>query len=225
MKSLKKVQEKIEQKGLGKTESEQISVNRSDILNFITEEGRKLCDKFEINETNEEYYLDLFAYFKGYDRKYNPKKGLLICGPVGTGKTLSIQVMQGIFKNFAICDTRYIVRDYFQTKPPTLVIDKYGRCSFRKSPAGIIDKTKPITYCFDDFGLENVNVKSYGNEQNIMEEIILDRYDEFRSRGMITLATTNLTAKMIEDVYGDRVRDRLREMMNYVTLDGESKRH
>ena len=194
------------------------------MIEIITKKGLEFDSNFILDDENTEYYLDLFAYFKGCNRGFDPKKGLLICGPVGTGKTLSIKVMQGLFKNFAIVDTRYIVRDYFATKPPSLIIDIYGRHSYRKSPAGVIDKSKPVTYCFEDFGLENVNVKNFGNEQNILEEIILDRYDEFLSKGMRTLATTNLTPKMIEDVYGDRVRDRLRQMMNYVALEGKSKR-
>lgn len=199
-------------------------MNRSDLLNFICAEGKKIIPDFDITPDLEEYYINLFAYFKGYERKFNPKKGLLICGDVGTGKTLSMQVMLKIFKNFRMVNTRYIVRDYFATKPPSSIIDLYGRDSFYRNPAGVLDRNRPKTICFDDFGLENVNVKNYGNEQNILEEIILDRYDEFRKCGMLTLATTNLSAEMIEETYGGRVRDRLREMMNYVTLTGESKR-
>jgi len=201
-----------------------ISVKRSDLLNFICENGKQVIPNFEITPDIEEYYINLFSYFKGYDREYDPKKGLLICGDVGTGKTLSMQVMLQIFRNFQIVNTRYIVRDYFATKPPAAIIDLYGRDSFLRNPAGVLDRSKPKTMCFDDFGLENVNVKNYGNEQNILEEIILDRYDEFRKCGMLTLATTNLSSKMIEETYGSRVRDRLREMMNYVILTGESKR-
>lgn len=214
----------MKEQELERTESEQILVNRSELLNFITENGKKVLPEFEVFPEMEEYYIDLFAYFKGYKRGFDPKKGLLICGNVGTGKTLSMNVMLKIFKNFQIVNTRYIVRDYFATKPPASIIDLYGRDSFYRNPAGVMDRNRPKTICFDDFGLENVNVKNFGNEQNILEEIILDRYDEFRKCGMLTLATTNLSAKMIEETYGGRVRDRLREMMNYVTLTGESKR-
>lgn len=199
-------------------------MSRSKIIEDIKIAGEQVCKGFILDDKSEEYYIDLVAYFLGLQRKYNPKKGLLICGTVGTGKTVSMQVMAKLFRNFQIINTRYIIRDYFAAKPPTSIIDKYGRYSFKQNTAGIHQMDKPITYCFDDFGLENVNVKNFGNEQNIMEEIILDRYDEFRKKGMITLATTNLTSKMIEETYGGRVRDRLREMMNYVELTGESKR-
>lgn len=52
-------------------------------------------------------------------------------------------------------------------------------------------------YCFDDFGTEN-NLKYYGNECNIMAEILLSRYDLFVNRKLITHLTTNLSASEIE---------------------------
>lgn len=57
-----------------------------------------------------------------------------------------------------------------------------------------------------------------------MLEILLDRYELFMSNGMITHLTTNLTPELIEQQYGNRLRDRLREMMNYITMPGNTKR-
>jgi len=206
------------------TELAQTSIKDSDILEYLHKFGKKLCPDFTIEKDMEEYYINLFCWFKEIPRGFDLNKGLLICGPIGTGKTLSLRIMQLIFQNFPIVNTRYIVRDFFAAEVPTTVIDKYGRHSYEKTTSGGLNIEKPKTHCFDDFGLENVNVKNYGNDSNIMEEIILDRYDEFLSRGMKTIATTNLDAEMIEEFYGVRVRDRLRQMMNYITLEGESKR-
>lgn len=88
----------------------------------------------------------------------------------------------------------------------------------------MLDKAKPWTWCFDDFGLEAVSVKNYGNEANILEEIMLDRYDLALSVGMKTYITTNLDVAMIEQNYGTRVRDRFRETMNVIKLTGETLR-
>lgn len=195
-----------------------------ELIQWITRRGVEIKPGFIILPEQEKYYLNLYCYCKGIECEWDLKKGLLITGNIGTGKTLSMKIMRGIFKNFGIINTRYIVREYFAEKVPTKIIDKYGRESFKKNNNGHLDKGQPFVWCFDDFGLENVNVKNFGNEQNIMEEIFLDRYDMFNDFGMKTYATTNLTSQMIEDNYGKRVRDRLKECMNYVTLTGESKR-
>jgi chromate transporter len=72
------------------------------------------------------------------------------------------------------------------------VIYKYSRSTFNYDI--------PKIYCFDDLGTEN-NLKYYGNDCNVMAEILLSRYDLFVSRHMITHITTNLNSTEIEDIY------------------------
>lgn len=179
---------------------------------------------FTIEPKQRELYIDLYAYFKRIERRLDLRKGILISGSVGTGKTTAMQLMQNIFSNFPIVNTRYVVREFLSADKPGLIIDQYGRNSYFKNPQGITDKSKPINTCFDDFGLENVKTKQYGNETNIMEEILLDRYDEWKKHGMVTFGTSNLDPTQVEAAYGGRVRDRIKEMMNYVSVVGESKR-
>lgn len=191
-----------------------------------------MIPNFRIEENQREFYINCYAYFRGLQRDFDLKKGLLISGPVGTGKTTAMELFRKIasqsankkYRLFNMINTRYVIREYMTEFKPQLVLDKYGRNSYFKSPAGVFDKERPIHFCFDDFGLENVNVKNFGNEQNIMEEVLLDRYDEWKRYGMLTLGTSNLQPKQIEEAYGNRVRDRIKEMMNYVVLDGHSKR-
>ena len=94
------------------------------------------------------------------------------------------------------------------------VIQRYGRGSFNNH--------MPKVYCFDDLGTEN-NLKYYGNDCNVMAEILLSRYDMFVSRKMITHLTTNLNSSEIESIYGIRVRSRMREMFNLISFDKHSK--
>ncbi len=77
-------------------------------------------------------------------------------------------------------------------------------------------------YCFDDLGVET-NLKYYGNECNVMAEIILSRYDIFISKQVITHITSNLSASEIETTYGNRVRSRLRNMLNLIAFDKDTK--
>ena len=195
------------------------------ILEQVIRIGKKILPGFDIPEEQKVYYINLALYFSGHPGcAWDLKKGLLISGVVGTGKTLSMRIMAEATRKFKIINTRYVIRDYMAAQIPVSVIDKYGRSSFRITAHGTPDREIPFAYCFDDFGLENVSTKNYGNQQNIMEEVMLDRYDMFLAHGMITHCTTNLSPTMIEKYYGIRVRDRLREMVNYIELQGASKR-
>jgi hypothetical protein len=79
----------------------------------------------------------------------------------------------------------------------------------------------PMIYCFDDFGAEQA-LKLYGNECNVMAEILLSRYDHFLQTGMATHVTSNLSASDIEEMYGPRVRSRMREMFNILAFSDET---
>lgn len=96
------------------------------------------------------------------------------------------------------------------------MIQKYSSQSFK-----FRTEKEPKIYCFDDLGVEN-NLKFYGNECNVMAEILLSRYDLFISHGMLTHITTNLNSSEIEDLYGNRVRSRLRSMFNLISFSEQS---
>jgi hypothetical protein len=62
---------------------------------------------------------------------------------------------------------------------------------------------EPRTYCFDDLGTEN-NLKYFGNECNVMAEILLSRYDLFISK-----------TKTITTNHSHRIRNTLRKPSTY----------
>lgn len=143
------------------------------------------------------------------------KKGVLLTGPVGCGKTSLMTVL----RFFQPGDNRYIVKSCRDVSFEFIqegysVILKYSKQAFNQD--------KPKMYCFDDLGTEN-NLKYYGNECNVMTEILLSRYDHFVTRQMITHITTNLNSSEIESLYGIRVRSRMREMFNLVSFEKEAR--
>ena len=97
-----------------------------------------------------------------------------------------------------------------------------GYSIIHKYSKGRLYESDPKIYCFDDLGLEN-NLKYYGNECNVMAEILLSRYDIFISKKNPTHITTNLSASEIETNYGNRVRSRMREMFNLIAYDKTTK--
>lgn len=75
------------------------------------------------------------------------------------------------------------------------------------------------TLCIDDLGVEN-NSKFYGNECNTIAEILLQRYELLTK--IKTHATTNLNAGELEELYGNRVRSRLRSMFNLISFSKDT---
>ena len=56
-----------------------------------------------------------------------------------------------------------------------------------------------------------------------MAEILLSRYDMFIHHQMKTHITTNLNGDEIEEMYGIRVRSRMRELFNLIAFDETTK--
>jgi hypothetical protein len=142
------------------------------------------------------------------------KKGIMLCGPVGCGKT-SIMSLVRYFQNgnirHALRPCREIVFEFFSNGFETIA--KYG-----KSFHNVDGVWLPKIYCFDDLGLEKEAIY-YGNECDVMKEIILPRYDLFESIEMITHFTSNLSSEELEIRYGENVMSRLEAMVNFVSFD------
>ena len=76
----------------------------------------------------------------------------------------------------------------------------------------------------DDLGSEPRSIKRYGSELAVVATVLERRYRMFAKAGCRTVITTNLTDAEIIDRYGDRINDRLNEMLVFVTVNGNSWR-
>ena len=169
--------------------------------------AKEFVKQFDIDSDNEKEMNILLSYFAGIDTKEAPiKKGLLIRGSIGSGKTLALKIIQQLNKNFAIDNIRDVVANFN--------ISGFD---------GIEHYIKRLDRVFDDIGAENIG-KYYGNDTNVTQELILRRYESFQSKGLITHFTTNLGGNNeIMEAYGERVYDRLREMCTLIVLGNNSK--
>lgn len=184
------------------------------------EENGKLSygDNFTIYPRDYKTIFKLIVYL--YRDQYHAarlgidlRKGLLLSGPIGCGKTTLMSLVRRLeFPGFGyqMVSAREICLLFMESGHA--VIKHYGSAATRL----------PQVFCFDDLGTETA-MKYFGNETNVMAEIMLLRYDLYIHSGIPTHVTTNFSASELESFYGNRVRSRMREMFNLISFSGDAE--
>jgi DNA replication protein DnaC len=173
-------------------------------------------EKFTIddpkNPRRKEIYENLYYYFGGSEKTtLNPKKGILLIGDLGVGKSILFKVMNQIFK---ACKYVHAKRNIERT------LKEFGE----------LQACKEYGYDFkgnlmiDDVGTEEVELYLYKNRISMIGQLLLERYDLFQDTGLKTHVSTNLTTEALSDLYGERNFDRFREMFNIIIWKGASLR-
>ena len=190
-------------------------------LTFLETKGKQQYGKdFSIHQEDRQIIFKLLIYFIRDEEtaaklNLNLNKGILLSGPVGCGKTALMSLM----RSAAIQERKYFLKP---SREISFEFIKDGYDVIQKYSSGNRLNTATKNYCIDDLGTET-NLKYYGNECNVMAEILLSRYDLFINKKIITHITTNLSASEIEQAYGNRVRSRLRQMLNLIAFNHEAK--
>lgn len=191
--------------------------DKDSLLVYVVKRWENTFNQHFIKDAQVLNQIELLSmYFTG-DARFEEnglslKKGLLLMGGTGVGKTTLMQLFaKNPICSYRIVECREIANDYATNGAN--VIDNYiedihpsHQNPFRQDAWGL---------CFDDLGTESMR-KNFGNEANIMEEIILSRYSRRNALINKTHITTNLTGNDIEERYGARVRSRMREMFNVI---------
>lgn len=202
---------------LGIISGNRIAYNLELTIRFLESKGKYIYGKkFKILKKDFTLIHKLLVYMIKDEKNSKEfhidlNKGILLSGPIGCGKTALMNLVKSIV----------IKRNLYEVKSTRLVSFEY----IRDGHQVISSYSNTKNYCFDDLGLEQ-NLKRYGNECNVMGEILLSRYDLFISHNVITHATTNLNSNELEKYYGNRVRSRMKEMFNLISFDknAEDKR-
>jgi energy-coupling factor transporter ATP-binding protein EcfA2 len=202
------------------TKTIQSRYNYAEVWEWLQKKGTEIYgNKFRLNEDDKPTVYLLLCWFLQDDiaapqLELDLEKGIILSGPVGCGKTTLMSLMRYVTadKNkFIMKSCRDISFEFIEDG--FSVIHKYSR--------GALYQYLPKNYCFDDLGVES-SLKYYGNECNVMAEVLLTRYDLFVSQNLITHVTTNLSASEIEESYGNRIRSRMREMFNLIAFNNNS---
>lgn len=178
------------------------------LKNIVHVHLTKDCEGYQYTEENKSVLASISSQI------VENKKGVLLRGNVGSGKTTIMKAFWNALSSAEIgfgMKTSLTVSGEFATK---------GHNGISKYISKPKDRFTGI-FCFDDLGMEG-NSKFYGNDLNVMASIIAYRYELFK-QGIVTHFTTNLTNKEIEFNYGDAALSRLHEMCEFYTLgDGDS---
>lgn len=176
--------------------------------------------QYTVDDDNKEVVTQLCYYFANDSRFTGDRdKGIIIFGGVGVGKTSLLKFfMRNQIYSYRVISCREIETEFAQTGD--VAIDYFStnpQIPNNSNPFG----HQQIGFCFDDIGTES-NSKYYGKEKNVIAEILLNRYDNNLPKHS-THITTNLSVDELLKAYGSRVTDRIKEMMNMIQFNKDTK--
>ncbi|WP_421498018.1 ATPase [Flavobacterium columnare] len=190
-------------------------------LTYIEQQGKiRYGQKFKIDTLDYPTIYTLIIYAiqdQKEARRLNISlnRGILLCGKIGCGKTSLMHLIKPFMKP----------KNDYKLKTCREVSFEFAKNGFEALQAYTLKaplQNRLSGYCFDDLGAEQ-QIKHFGNDCNVMAEILISRYEDFVFNNSITHITTNLSASEIESFYGNRLRSRMREMFNLVCFDNSSK--
>ena len=195
--------------------------NFNQCLNYIEQQGKKIFGHhFQIYPEDLPVLYKLLIYAikdkkNAFKLQLNLERGILLTGPIGCGKTSLMHLIKPFFvksSDYKIITCREIAFDFAKNGYEALT-PYTQKTGFQPRISG---------YCFDDFGAEQ-QIKHFGNECNVMAEILLTRYEDFVANSCTTHLTTNLSASEIEKHYGNRLRSRMRSQFNVIAYPPQTK--
>ncbi|SFI78695.1 hypothetical protein [Myroides guanonis] len=183
---------------------------------YLEQKGKELYGPaFKINSEQISSIQKILTYAIQDENSSNKlgmslKKGLFINGPEGSGKSAIMHLLKPFFgKRFS-----------FESKSCKTISFEYARKGFEALHPYLHQSgkyTRPRIYCFDDFGTESIQ-KHFGNECDVMKEIMCVQYEEFIEKGHISHIVSELTPSEIEKKYGTKMRNQLRTMYNLINF-------
>lgn len=185
---------------------------------------RRLNRPFIVDENNK-HVLDLICKYFANDPEFETqckgelRKGLLVYGPCGTGKSSLFDIVQNISRKYNL------MQFWFTNISVHNVVTQYNL-----EGEYVVEKYTKGKVHFDDLGTEKL-ANSWGVKEKLMGRILELRYNEFKRKGTRTFVTTNLSLYDLKKFYGEgaedsrnRILSRLYEMFNMIPLEGEDRR-
>ena len=137
------------------------------------------------------------------------KFGILLCGGCGNGKSTLLKAFQQLLNYLAI--PMYDGQGDYGIQ---ITDAKFVAHLARTDYSAFLRLSHKDMLGIDDLGTEPQEVMDFGNVVTPVIDLLTKRYDE----QLFTIITTNLTPKQIRDHYGDRIADRLNEMVEKIVF-------
>jgi hypothetical protein len=201
-----------EQREKDKKEAEEKATNLKNtwtakmMLRFMRWTSENTYDKKLIENDQTLPLIKIVCFFLSEDERfetelgYSLKKGLLIRGACGLGKTYTIRCVSMNELN------------------PVTIYSMIEIASAVKEDGDFeLPKSKKIY--LDDVGSEQSLVNHYGTKINWLKEFLETFYLRSNQYNRLILST-NLNASQLEAAYGFRVRSRLKDMFNVIDVEG-----
>ncbi len=176
-------------------------------------EKRREKNLFVFDDKNEPVIKQLYLYLRKDERfSGDMRKGVMLVGKYGCGKTLIMQAMAEMYNSviYSLHIQRPLLK-FFKSSELISILKEKPVKSFSRMPLII-----------DEFGREPKQVMDFGNLRSPMIELLCERYDT----GAWTHGISNFTLDTLcsENQYGKMTGDRLKSMFNFIELKGESRR-
>jgi DNA replication protein DnaC len=145
----------------------------------------------------------------------SPKFGILLCGGCGNGKTTLVKAFQQLLCCLNLRD------EYNRTTYGMQIKDARQIVRMMKFDYPAWEKLSQVEMlAIEDLGIEAVEIVEFGNVICPIVDILTKRYD----MQLFTIITTNLTPAEIREKYGDRIADRMNEMMVKIIFNNPTYR-
>ena len=143
------------------------------------------------------------------------KFGMLLCGECGNGKSTLLKAFQQLLNILAIP-----IPDGHGNYGIQITDAKYVANLARTDNSAFLRLSQKDMFGIDDPGTESQEVMDFGNVVTPVIDLLTKRHDE----QLFTIITTNLTPKQIREHYGDRIAERLNEMVEKIVFTNNSYR-
>ena len=138
------------------------------------------------------------------------KQWLFLTGNCGTGKTTLLKAIRNTLLEYNVENLSLRASDF-----PNWFINNE-----EQTRLSLLHGDWCRVLLLDDIGVEQTEIKDYGNVIQPFIKIVEERY----SRMLPMVVSTNLSGKEMTDRYGARTIDRIKEMSEYIKYNAKSFR-
>ncbi len=181
---------------------------------------------YEISEPHKYILNQLLLYFTGNsDFEGSLSKGILLCGSVGSGKTLFLEKVFKTYTSEELTSNSYLP---FNFKDIAESYKTEGELAFEQIKAQRHETLRMRTVVspilIDDLGAGDFVLSNFGNKVNLIDKIIDLRYSIYSRFRKLTHATTNLYVSDFKQHCDERTISRMAEMFNILELQDKDYR-